>query len=240
MDFEKLHTNYERFRRADAELTASSGMAADQKRRERDDYYAALDIELSEQRRQNVRVCRRSGLDEHAAEEIFDDTVFKLVRKNDVENFGKLFLKSLRESRFDYIRKEKRRNNRYRLEWQRESEDGEEAATSEIAKAQTERNIVEHEALQKKEADKIALVDSVLEASQLHLGSRVTAIIRELQIPSLHSSINAAATAHGMKRNDLVRPIQRLAKRFYESGQLDDIRDYLPKDVRVRREFISA
>jgi len=189
---------------------------------------------LAEHSAINRSIVLRSGCgNANDALTIFDDVLMRLIRKDNVEDFSRAFLKSLRNARVDYFRKWKRTNGR--LKWIDDiTEDDEGAATStDILRSDY---VLEDDVTKKNEAEKLSLVDFILDSAKNLIGPEMTAIIKGL--PD-YDSVNEAATSLGMHRNQIARPLARLT-RFYNREVHGDLRDYFPKDTRLKREFISA
>lgn len=177
-------------------------------------------------------VLRSRRGDENDALTIFDETLLKLLSKDGINDFGRAFERSLRNARYNLFRNSRRRTEK--LKWIDETIDDEEgAATPYLLKSDFD---LEREALKKKEADKISFVDFLLESSKILFGPKMTAIIRGL--PD-YGSVNDAATSNGLKRNQLSRPLEYLARK-YDPKIHGDISDYFPEGVRVKRKYITA
>lgn len=75
----------------------------------------------------------------------------------------------------------------------------------------------------KKEADKLILIDYLLESAKIQYDSTMTAIIEEFP---RHKTINALGKALGLSRNTVDRKLKSLA-RHYDGNRFGDIQDYL-------------
>lgn len=220
-------------------LTKLNTLYAAYRKRADNEIFREIYEELSTVRAQNESSVVRSGYgDKDDALTIFHDVVLRLTMRDDIQDFGRAFMRALKNARTDFFRKAGRYVSK--LDWldATHARDNDEAATSTLLDSMESADYVEKTVVEKEnEADKIALVDFILESSQIQFGPEMTAIIKGLQ--SDYDNVNEAATSNGLHRNQIVRPLNRLS-RLFDRTKHGDIRDYFPKDVRVKREFISA
>lgn len=202
------------------------------KRNKTQEAFAQLYESLEDERKKNTRKVMSSRYpDYHAATEIFDDVLFDLIQRNDIKDFTHILRISLKNRRLDYFDKAKRRCWRFSLVDEEEPKD--EGSLKYLYQAEES---FEDKYYKKKEADKKELIDFLLESAEILLGSKMTAIIKEL--PN-YESLNDAATSNGLKRNQVARPLSRLA-RMCSRKDHGDILDYFPDGVRIKREFLTA
>lgn len=85
-----------------------------------------------------------------------------------------------------------------------------------------EKAVISHFS-KKKEADKLILIDFLLESAKIHLDSTMTAIIEEFP---RHKTLNALGKALGLSRNAVDRKLRSLSN-HYDGNRFGDIEDYL-------------
>jgi hypothetical protein len=178
-----------------------------------------------DQRKLNLRVIVRSGYgSEHEAHDVFTDTLFRLLQKDGVLDFAKMFSVSLKNARFDFYRKEKRRRSKLWDEPVTQYDD--ESVDTPMSRKFVDNHSAEDRALERHRKKKAAdVVDHLLRISQTQFGSTMTAIIEEIKQPD-HKSVNALAKAHGLERNTVSRKLSALS-RFYDANRFGDIKEIL-------------
>lgn len=87
----------------------------------------------------------------------------------------------------------------------------------------------------KKEADQRQLIDFLVN-DPVKVDTVTTLIVTEF---SKYPSITALAKALGLHHEVVKRKLLALSRK-YDANRFGDIRDYLPKDTRIKREFIPA
>jgi DNA-directed RNA polymerase specialized sigma24 family protein len=147
----------------------------------------------------------------------YEDTLLKSIdvweATGDFENFLK---GNIKRKRCDIYRKKKRLSDFEVYYTPAESEDGSEVAF-EIA---DEFNIEEY-VIQKKKADQLALIDSLLNGAD----AKTTAIV-EAFLTSEKSSPTAIGEALGLHHSTVLRSIKRLAGKF-DSKKFGEYQDFL-------------
>ena len=196
--------------------------------------FTQLYEDLVDIRRINESLIIRSRLgDSSDATSVFHDTLIKVLDIPNTNDFESLLNLSLKRARLDFIKIAKRRQSKIISLERLCGEDEEGAATPITLQSDSD---TEAEAIKKNEAEQAELVDFILDSARNLFGARMTAIIEAL--PN-YASVNDAATSNGLHRNQLARPLSRLAHHCFPKVK-DDIVDYFPKGVRVQREFVSA
>jgi len=193
--------------------------------------------ELTDVRRQSERIVMRNGFGAHDAQEIFDDTLLKVVRREGIEDFYRTFIVSLKNARTDFYRKERRRTSRL---WNKllppPPANGDDAPTLESARDEESEYFTEDvcERLDKKKmTEQRQLLDHLLESAKIQddpiLGATVDGI-------ECDKTINAIAKSLGLPRNTVYRKLRRLSK-YYDEKVFGDLRDYLPSSIRLMSKF---
>lgn len=174
-------------------------------------------------------------IDPNDADTIFDDVFWKLSKDHGIKDFALAMRTSLRNARIDFVRSENSRRKKIEHYLDEHTAESEGAPTLILkANADVEGEVLHRE--EKKRTNQRQLIDSLLESAKILLDPTMTAIIEGTM---RGETPNAIAKSLGLQRNTVDRKLRRLA-RNYDRQVHGDISDYLPKDLRLRSEFISA
>lgn len=176
-----------------------------------------------------ARLIRSGWGDTNDADEIFDSTILKLSRRDDLKDFGKSLSNALLTATLDFIKSARRYRNRFELTIDKETDD---APTLTVSDEYQVEDIV----FTKGKGDQRQLITFILESAKIHEDPTMTDIIEGIKY---YPTINALAGALGLQRNTVDRKLRRLA-RLYLPKDHGDITDYLPRYMEVKREFITA
>lgn len=183
-------------------------------RQDSDNFRRLYDV-LAEEREQNRRcVVRNRQADEHGAIQVFDETVWKLSSRNDIDDFLHTLRASLKNARLNYLRGSRRRTNRFMLD------DG--SPKPEIASSYSLEIDVMERMEKKKRAD---IIDSILRPART-IDSVTTDIVTNLLDDTFDGNITALAKALCIDRKTVYRKLQSL-RRHYDANRFGDIREYL-------------
>lgn len=153
-------------------------------------------------------------LDKHTATEIFDDSLFKLIRKKLPNvDFYNLLSKTISDAKIDYFRKSKRRNDY-------------EMITEDIDETAATVNDVEASVI-KKETDHRQVIDSLLRLSPYD--SATTAIVNGiLQDTSGDVTPIGAGSKLGYHPETTKRKLRKLS-RYYDEAVFGSIHELLSR-----------
>ncbi|WP_338461640.1 hypothetical protein V5G20_18005 [Brevibacillus borstelensis] len=171
-------------------------------------------------------VCAAWNVGRHEPDEhsIFNEVFWRVILRFNGGDFVNLLSFSFKNARIDLAR---RRSVRRRREVAINSSYEDEHDSSLEAKYLAADYCLEQEVIakicKKKEADKIALIDFLLESAKIHLDSTMTAIIEEFP---RHKNLYSLGKALGLSRNAVDRKIRSLG-RHYDGNRFGDAQDYL-------------
>jgi len=210
-------------------------------------FTSGVPVDFEELYRESVRLFRKANRsqlhrmgfgDDHAADEILDNAVWKLSESPHVKDFGKALSRSLKNGRLNFCRDMQRQRKRLPQERfkvsEGEEEDYEGSANPLIVVTAPPD---EYPSLAKKdEDDQKRLAAFIKESAKIHLDPTMTAIIKGTERGEVP---NAIGKSLGLERKIVVRKLRYLS-RLYDRSIHGDITDYIPDGPRIRREFLTA
>lgn len=199
--------------------------------RDVDDMYIGLTAKWSESLKTVAASLRTDAAE---IQSMYNEVFVKSIQAFKGGDFAKLLSRNLRNARASFSRKQTVRN-KYRYE-SIDKPAGEDAPTSELKDSYILEDHVYERMHKKKEADKIKLIDFLLESAEIHSDSDMAPTIDRIK---RGESLYSIAKSKGAHPYQLDRKIRRLS-RFYSQETHGDILDYFSVEVEVRRDLVTA
>ncbi|UKS30209.1 hypothetical protein LOZ80_15210 [Paenibacillus sp. HWE-109] len=170
---------------------------------------------------------KRTCTDQSTMFALYDDALMKAIDKWDssLGDFANYLARWINRARSNLQRTSLRRLKREQSIIERKS-DEEDTPISELDRIDNGYRVEDHvyERMHtKKEAEKLSLLDSILEPTKVQNDSAMTVIIKEFP---RYKTVNALAKALGLQRNTVDRKLRSLSRQF-DANRFGDIEDYL-------------